>query len=162
MKKCTDVQRVTAPLRALIYEVRNTFGGIHTYTLPVEPGQLSEAGVRQNQKKEFYVSPFISMEQHYYFRMLPPGETVRVRILEKDGRGPLLSATFSGKGVPLTSATVMRECLRVPFLSAKVMLAIHWEAFKIWLKRVPFHRRPVDDLRCDGLEERPLTLASDK
>jgi len=132
-------------LVALVYEVRNTFGGLHTYVAPVKPGQSSDAGIRQDQRKEFYVSPFVSMEQHYHFRMLPPGEAVRVRILEKDAAGPLLAATFSGTHKTLTTAEIARACLRVPFLSFKVMGAIHWEAFKIWRKRVPFHRRPALD-----------------
>lgn len=149
-------------LTAIVYEVRNTFGGLHTYVLPIETGQMSDAGVRQNQSKDFYVSPFISMEQHYHFRMLPPGDAVRVRILETDAKGPLLSATFSGSGSPLTSRTVFRECIRVPFLTAKVIMAIHWEAFKIWLKRVPFHPRPVERPGQGRLGDRPVSLASDK
>jgi hypothetical protein len=130
-------------LLALVYEVRNTFGGLHTYVAPVRPGQSSDAGIRQDQRKEFYVSPFISMDQHYHFRMLPPGETVRVRILEKDPSGPLLAATFSGGQAPLQTGSILKACLRVPFLTLKVIGAIHWEAFKIWRKRVPFHRKPV-------------------
>lgn len=132
-------------LSALIYEVRNTFGGLHTYVAPVHPDQSSDAGIRQDQRKEFYVSPFIAMEQHYFFRMLPPGEAVRVRILEKDSSGPLLSATFSGRRKAFTTAALLRECVRVPMLTFKVIGAIHWEAFKIWRKRVPFHPRPEKD-----------------
>ncbi len=152
----------TDQLTAIVYEVRNTFGGLHTYVLPVETGQMSDAGVRQHQTKEFYVSPFISMEQHYHFRMLPPGDAIRVRILETDARGPLLSATFSGSGTPLTSRAILKECARVPFLTAKVIGAIHWEAFKIWLKRVPFHPRPAERPSQGGSGERPVSLASDK
>ncbi|MEE4013874.1 DUF1365 domain-containing protein [Roseibium sp. FZY0029] len=137
-------------LIALVYEVRNTFGGLHTYVAPVLSSQSSDAGIRQDQKKLFYVSPFISMEQHYFFRMLPPGNTVRVRILEKDTEGPLLSATFSGTHSPLTSKAILRACLRVPLLTYKVIGAIHWEAFKIWRKRVPFHARPTMDAGNDG------------
>ncbi len=132
-------------LVALIYEVRNTLGGLHTYVAPVRPGEVSDAGIRQDQRKEFYVSPFISMEQHYHFRMLPPGSSVRVRILEKDSEGPLLAATFSGSMCPLRTGTILRACLRVPLLTFKVIAGIHWEAFKIWRKRVPFHPRPADD-----------------
>ncbi|MCV0426174.1 MAG: DUF1365 domain-containing protein [Roseibium sp.] len=153
----TDTQ-----LSAIIYEVRNTFGGLHTYTMPIRDGQLSDAGVRQDQRKEFYVSPFVSMEQHYFFRMLPPGDSVRVRILEKDAEGPLLSATFSGERKSLTNKNIFKECLRVPLLTFKVISAIHWEAFKIWRKRVPFHSRPAKDARkqrSDG-QKRRLPLAS--
>lgn len=132
-------------LSAIVYEVRNTFGGLHTYVAPLRRDQLSDAGVRQDQRKEFYVSPFISMAQHYFFRMLPPGHSIRVRILERDAEGPLLSATFSGEQERFTTANVLKQCLRVPFLTLKVMAAIHWEAFKIWRKRVRFHPRPAND-----------------
>ena len=58
-------------LSALIYEVRNTFGERHTYVCPVEDGQMSEAGLRQERTKIFYVSPFIDLGARYHFRMLP-------------------------------------------------------------------------------------------
>src|ERR1700722_3834395 len=35
----------------IIYEVRNTLGDIHAYVLPVKPGQISIAGVRQHHDK---------------------------------------------------------------------------------------------------------------
>ncbi|MEM9635637.1 MAG: DUF1365 domain-containing protein [Pseudomonadota bacterium] len=151
-------------LSAIVYEVRNTFGGMHTYTIPLEPHQLSDAGVRQEQSKLFYVSPFVSMNQHYYFRMLPPGRSVRVRILEKDPVGPLLSATFSGERKQATTTNILKECLRVPLLTFKVIGAIHWEAFKIWRKRVPFHSRPATDATEKGPEgrNRRISLASNR
>ena len=48
-------------LAAVIYEVRNTFGEMHSYVAPVRPGELSEAGLRQERDKLFYVSPFLDM-----------------------------------------------------------------------------------------------------
>ncbi|MEP3047365.1 MAG: DUF1365 domain-containing protein [Roseibium sp.] len=134
-------------LTALVYEVRNTFGGLHTYVAPVQPKHISDAGIRQDQKKEFYVSPFLDMAQHYHFRLLPPGNSVRVRILEKDPEGPILSATFAGDYLLASTWNILRECVRVPFLSFKIMAAIHWEAFKIWRKRIPFHSRPTETLQ---------------
>ena len=56
----------------LIYEVRNTFGDIHAYVLPVKRGDISPAGIRQTQDKRFYVSPFIEMAMRYHFRVMPP------------------------------------------------------------------------------------------
>src|ERR1700712_5592110 len=53
--------RADGELALIIYEVRNTFGDIHPYVLPVRPGEISVAGVRQQQEKLFYVSPFIQM-----------------------------------------------------------------------------------------------------
>ena len=88
----------------MIYEVRNTFGERHTYVCPIGPGDVSDAGIRQQCDKLFHVSPFIPMAMRYHFRMLPPGEEIRWRIHETDTDGPLLAATFSGVQVPLKTA----------------------------------------------------------
>ncbi|WP_439528758.1 DUF1365 domain-containing protein [Pannonibacter sp.] len=129
-------------LSGVIYEVRNTFGDLHTYVAPVTDGQLSAAGLRQDQVKAFYVSPFLDMQQHYHFRLLPPGQSVRIRILETDPEGPILSATFTGKGEPATSAAIAKACLRFPLMTLKVIAGIHYEALKLWLKGIRFHSRP--------------------
>jgi DUF1365 family protein len=61
--------RADGELALLIYEVRNTFGDIHPYVLPVRPGEISDAGIRQQQEKLFYVSPFVEMAMRYHFRI---------------------------------------------------------------------------------------------
>jgi len=73
--------RADGGLALIIYEVRNTFGEIHSYALPVQPDEITAAGVRQQQDKLFYVSPFIEMAMRYRFRISPPGESVKLRIL---------------------------------------------------------------------------------
>lgn len=129
-------------LKALIYEVRNTFGGRHRYVLAVEAGQLAPSGVRQSVAKHFHVSPFLPMELRYLFRMLPPGREVRWRILETDVDGPILSATFSGARQPLKTAVLLRLCASVPLLPVTIIAGIHWQALKLWLKGARFHRDP--------------------
>lgn len=121
-------------LALLIYEVRNTFGEIHTYVLPVTSGEISAAGVRQQQDKLFYVSPFIELAMRYHFRVAPPGEHVRLRILETDCDGPLLAATFSGQRSELNTASLLRAFFALPLLTFKIVAAIHWEALRLWLK----------------------------
>jgi DUF1365 family protein len=121
-------------LALIIYEVRNTFGDIHPYVLPVRPGEISSAGVRQQQDKLFYVSPFIEMAMRYHFRVSPPGHTFKLRILETDHEGPLLAATFHGRRRTLTTAALLRSFFSLPLVSFKIVAAIHWEALRIWLK----------------------------
>jgi DUF1365 family protein len=121
-------------LALIIYEVRNTFGEIHSYILPVQPGDVSQAGVRQRQDKLFYVSPFIAMAMRYHFRVSPPGHGVKLRILETDSEGPLLSATFSGRRRDLTTAALLRSLFSLPLVTFKIVAAIHWEALRLWLK----------------------------
>jgi DUF1365 family protein len=121
-------------LALLIYEVRNTLGDIHPYVLPVTSTEISEAGVRQQQDKLFYVSPFIEMTMRYHFRVLPPGERVQLRILETDHEGPLLAATFNGHRRTLGTRELLRVFFGLPLVTMKIMAAIHWEALRLWLK----------------------------
>jgi DUF1365 family protein len=137
--------RADSALAMLIYEVRNTFGDIHSYALPVKSGELTNAGVRQEQNKLFYVSPFIAMEMRYYFRVTPPQESVKLRILETDPDGPILSATFNGKRAPLTSRSLMRAFVSLPLVTFKILVAIHWEALRLWIKGAKLVDRPAKE-----------------
>jgi uncharacterized protein len=126
--------RADGSLALLIYEVRNTFGEIHPYVLPVRSGDLSAAGVRQEQDKLFYVSPFVGMAMRYHFRISPPGDEVKLRILETDRGRPLLAATFIGRRRALTTRALLRAFVALPLVTAKIIAAIHWEALRLWLK----------------------------
>lgn len=129
-------------LVALIYAVRNTFGERHTYVVPIEAGDLSPAGVRQQRTKIFHVSPFVDMGTVYNFRVLPPGRTVRLRIHETERGEPLLAATFSGSAEKLGTAALSTCLLKIPFMTWKIMAGIHWEALKLWLKGARFRSSP--------------------
>jgi DUF1365 family protein len=134
--------RAGGELALIIYEVRNTFGETHAYVLPVKPGEISEAGIRQQQDKLFYVSPFIEMAMRYHFRVSPPGERVKLRILETDREGPLLAATFSGRRRALTTAALLRSFFSLPLVTVKIVAAIHWQALRLWLKGARMVPRP--------------------
>lgn len=137
---CYDAQ---GALVALVYEVRNTFGEMHTYVAPVRAGEVSPAGVRQMRDKIFYVSPFMDMDMRYHFRLLPPGERIAVRILETDAEGPILAATFSGSRRPFTTRALVAACARLPFLTLKIVAAIHLEALRLWIKGLRLRPRPA-------------------
>lgn len=126
--------RAGGELALMIYEVRNTFGDIHPYVLPVLSGEISDAGVRQQQNKLFYVSPFIEMAMRYHFRVSPPGEAVKIRILETDGEGPLLAATFNGRRQELTTGSLLKSFFSLPLVTFKILAAIHWEGLRLWIK----------------------------
>jgi DUF1365 family protein len=136
--------RAGGELALIIYEVRNTFGDIHSYALPVKPGQAGPAGIRQQQDKQFYVSPFVEMAMRYHFRIVPPAETVRLRILETDRDGPLLAATFNGRRRALTTTALLRSFVTLPLVTLKIVAAIHWEALRLWLKGARPVARPAN------------------
>jgi DUF1365 family protein len=129
-------------LAALIYEVRNTFGDIHSYVAPVQANERKSGEIRQERDKIFYVSPFLEMPLRYRFRLTKPDETLRLRILEVDQEGPILAATFSGDRRPFTTSSILKVCAAIPLLTFKVVAGIHWEALKIWLKGAKIQPRP--------------------
>ena len=126
-------------LRAILYEVNNTFGERHSYLLPVgsEPGM-----VRQDCAKTFHVSPFLGMDLTYHFRVAPPAETLSVAIEVRDSKGPVLRAAFGASRATLDDAALLRTFLAHPLLTLKVLGGIHWEAVKLWRKGVRIHARP--------------------
>ena len=130
---------------AVIAEVRNTFGERHCYLLKPQAGQ-TDWPLRQSHSKDFHVSPFISMDAGYDFRLSRPDRNLRVVIREFQENRLMLVATQTGKRLPLRSSTLFAQTLRVPLQTLKVLTAIHWHALKIWLQGGHFHRKPEPPL----------------
>lgn len=130
-------------LAGLLYEVKNTFGDQHGYLLPTDPGHRPGAPVIQAVDKRLYVSPFLAVEGGYRFRVDEPGDRLRVliRLTGPDGADRLI-ATQSGERRELTDARLLSSLLTHPWNTARIIVGIHWEAFRLWLKGAPFHRRP--------------------
>ncbi len=115
---------------------------MHSYVAPGRGRALGPEGLKQERNKIFYVSPFLDMPMRYHFRIRPPVDDVAVRILENRCEGPILSATFHGRRVDLTTGAVLKLSLAMPLMTLKVIAGIHWEALKLWLKGVALHSRP--------------------
>ncbi|SDR45600.1 hypothetical protein SAMN05444161_4072 [Rhizobiales bacterium GAS191] len=130
-------------LACVLYEVHNTFSQRHIYVAPVRSGELDATGLRQARDKLLYVSPFIDMAMRYEFYLKPPGDTVFLRIRERDRDGPLLVASFAGAKRALSTRRLLASCLAIPALTFKVVAAIHWEALKLWLKGARLVPRPA-------------------
>ncbi len=120
-------------LTAIVYEVHNTYDERHAYVLPVgEDMRL----VRHGCAKEFYVSPFLSRDCRYRFRISPPCEDVAIAINEEEAGRPILNASFAGTRGDLTDGTLLKLLLRYPLMTLKVVAAIHFEAVRLMLKGV--------------------------
>ncbi len=128
---------------AAICEVHNTFGERHCYLLRARDGEWP---LRESSDKAFHVSPFMDVRGRYTFALGQPGEQLRVAIQLSDDGEPLLSATQLGEMRRFSSRNLLRFFLRIPFQTAKVLGAIHWHALKIWLRGVPFFRKPEPPL----------------
>lgn len=118
-------------LEAVLYEVRNTFGEMHSYLIAAG----GDAPVlRQAADKAFRVSPFMDIDQRYHFRLTRPGETIAAMIHQTDREGPILNAAFAGRREEMTDAALFRAFFRYPLMTVKIILAIHVEALGLFLR----------------------------
>lgn len=127
-------------LRAILWEVDNTFGERHAYMIPVVEHVGDE--IVQHCDKAFYVSPFMDMDLRYTFRVSPPRDKLAIRIETYDSQGLVLTARHLAKRTVLTDAALLRAFFTIPLLTLRVVGGIHWEALKIWSKGVRLRTRP--------------------
>ena len=138
-------ERADGSLAACVVEVNNTFGERHCYLL-AGPGLRWGAALRAS--KVFHVSPFCAIEGGYVFRFLrsdaadgTPRRFV-ARIDHEDALGPLLQTSVDGELVALTPVSRRRALFGMPLMTFGVVARIHWQALRLWLKRVPFFTKP--------------------
>lgn len=129
-------------LRAVIAEVRNTFGEKHSYVLASGGAPLAYEAP-QEKEKCFHVSPFFDLVGRYRFLLSEPGERLRVVIHETREGVPILDASVAGEQRELTDRAIAWQVLQMPFMTLKVVAGIHWEALKIWLRGARFHPKPA-------------------
>ncbi len=126
-----------------VVEVGNTFGEMKPYF--VGPDALHGSTFRQKTRKYFYVSPFSDMDTWFDFDLSLPEEKLRIKIDDYDAEGHrFFISSLTGRRVPLTDANLLRYFFSIPFITLKVIGLIHWEAFKLWLKKIPFHRKAAN------------------
>lgn len=139
-------------LVAVLAEVNNTFGERHNYLLAHADGRPIRDGESLVRRKIFHVSPFMAVAGHYRFRFHERrGDDGLVtwrlaRIDHADAAGDLLHTAISGNAEALASGPLLRAFIRFPLLTLVVVLRIHWQALKLWVKRVPFHSKPQPPL----------------
>jgi hypothetical protein len=126
-------------LAAVLAEVNNTFGERHCYLLT---GAQLGFGRELVADKVFHVSPFCEVRGTYRFRFMRTDDRVVARIEHDDEAGPLLVTSVSGRLEPLSTRSARRALLRMPLMSLGVTARIHWQAWRLWRKHVPFFRKP--------------------
>ena len=126
-------------LISILYEVKNTFGEQHTYIFKVENNNL----LQHNCEKKFHVSPFIEMDCNYFFRILKPTEKISVIIDQYQSNEKILYASQDGIRRDFTSSELIRSYLKHPLMTFKIIIAIHFEAFKLWSKGIRYIKKKL-------------------
>ena len=127
-------------LISILYEVKNTFGEQHTYIFRIE----KDANLIQNNcSKKFHVSPFIQMNCNYFFRLLKPGNKISVIIDQYENEDKILYASQDGIRTDFNTKYLIKSFLNHPLMTFKIIIAIHYEAFKLWAKGIKFIKKKI-------------------
>jgi DUF1365 family protein len=128
--------RADGSLACMVAELNNTFG-------ERLPEVLRGPDLRYEQRKRLHVSPFFGLDQSYEYAFSQPGDEVwaRIHVRDDDGSCPF-TAVLHGRRRELTNASLAGALLRHPLMPLRVTALIHWQALRLWLKRVPFHHKP--------------------
>jgi hypothetical protein len=127
----------------VLAEITNTpWGERHAYFLRASEAQRHGRALHWQFDKTFHVSPFLPMERGYHWSFTPPGEDLNVHMDVMAGEARDFDATLVLQRREWNAHTLASCLARYPWLTAKVALAIYWQALRLWWKRVPFHPHP--------------------
>jgi DUF1365 family protein len=125
-------------VQTVLAEITNTpWNERHTYVLSAGEGRM-----RFRFGKSFHVSPFMPMALQYDWRFSAPGRRLAVHMENYDAGGKIFDATLALRRREIGAASLAGALLRFPFMGARVLAAIYWQALRLWLRRVPYHSHP--------------------
>jgi len=131
-------------VETILAEITNTpWGERHTYAVGSDGSAEGGACGRSHRfSKAFHVSPFMDMDQGYEWRFNEPGPNLRVHMRNRGGDGKLFDATLSMRREEISSRTMAGVLVRYPWMTARVVMGIYWQALRLWAKRAPYFEHP--------------------
>jgi len=127
----------------IVSEVSNTpWGECDTYVLDCQHGGPKPLSWRFRPKKKMHVSPFMPMDAEYDWTLSKPMDRLSVYMANAENGTRIFDAKMGLNRKSITSLSLARVLLRFPLMTTKIIFAIHWEALRLWIKRVPLHIHP--------------------
>lgn len=138
-------------VEAVVAEVNNTpWGNRHCYVLDGRASGEADRWLHARTAKAMHVSPFhpMALDYHWAFRRPDARLAVRMALTMRDATPaqpaqPMFDATLVLQRVPINARTLAATLLRFPLMTLQVIAAIHWQALRLWFKRVPLHDHPA-------------------
>jgi hypothetical protein len=130
-------------LHSIVAEITNTpWKQRHAYVLPLASARRRGRALHWEFDKAFHVSPFMAMARRYAWSLTEPADALHVHMDVRDGGRREFDATLALVRRPLDGRSLARVLWRYPFMTARVIAGIHWQALHLWRKRVPVHDHP--------------------
>jgi len=128
--------------RALLSEVNNTYRDQKLYHVKVN-AQAKEFS--DLQRKNFYISPFIDYDTDLTWKFSEPGKELFMQVNSVRGEDSILKTSLEGKRVELSGSRLLYLFMRYPMMPLMAITLIHWQALKLWLKKVKFRNKGETD-----------------
>lgn len=136
-------------LEAVVAEVNNTpWGEQHCYVLDLRgAGEAGTARKTANTQhaKEFHVSPFLEMDMDYAWQIGVPNERLSIHVENRTTHRKPFDATLTMQRTPINGRSRVAMLLRYPFMTQRVFAGIYWQAFRLWMKGVPYVPHPKSE-----------------
>ena len=130
-------------VETVVAEVSNTpWRETHHYVLS-DGNRTGQAGeLRFSHPKGFHVSPFMQMDVQYDWRLTQPGSRLAAQITNRQESETVFKASLALVRRELGRRQLVRMLLRYPWMAGRIVLAIHYQAFRLWRKKCPFYPHP--------------------
>ena len=133
-------------LRAMFSEVNNTFHDQKMYFVKIK-NPNSEI-FEDIQQKNYYISPFIDYDSDLHWKFNIPRKDLLVKIDSIKGE-TILKTALTGKRKELSNTILFSLIFRYPLLTFMIIFLIHYQALKLWIKKVQFHRKELTDRKIE-------------
>lgn len=123
----------------VVPEVGNTFGELKLFLL----GNKHLSGVQfdHSEEKMYYVSPFTRLDDRFDFRLQIPDESLNIQVDTSRSGQKVIETAMTGQRHLWSQRELLKMGLKFPFVTAKVITLIHWHAFRLWLKKIPYQEK---------------------